>query len=102
MPGTQPRSSTSATVCSRCCEPGRRHRSCFGVRSSRERDSNSLPPGWSVPNELPLHLAVLRSRHEMRAVVHAHPPAVVAITLVGQRIGPSSGPSIFRQCISPP
>ncbi|WP_167537008.1 class II aldolase/adducin family protein [Pseudarthrobacter phenanthrenivorans] len=55
-----------------------------------------------MPNELRLHLAVLRSRQEMRAVVHAHPPAVVAMTLVGQRIGPSSGHSIFWQCISPP
>lgn len=46
---------------------------------------------WSVPNELPLHTAVLRSDHRITSVVHAHPPSVVAADLAGQRIRPIVG-----------
>ncbi|MFI6343963.1 class II aldolase/adducin family protein [Streptomyces sp. NPDC050560] len=34
--------------------------------------------GWAPPNELPIHTEVLRARPDVTAVVHAHPPAVVA------------------------
>ena len=37
----------------------------------------------AVPNELPLHTEVLRTRPEVQAVVHAHPPDVVAADLAG-------------------
>jgi 3,4-dihydroxyphthalate decarboxylase len=37
--------------------------------------------GYQVPNELPIHTEVLRQRPDVHAVVHAHPPAVVAIGL---------------------
>lgn len=47
--------------------------------------------GWSVPNELPLHTEVLRTRPDVRAVVHAHPPAVVAADLAGLAIRPIVG-----------
>lgn len=47
--------------------------------------------GYSVPNELPLHSAVLRTRPEVSAVVHAHPPAVVAADLAGIAIRPIVG-----------
>jgi ribulose-5-phosphate 4-epimerase/fuculose-1-phosphate aldolase len=33
--------------------------------------------GWSVPNELPIHAEVLRSRPDVDAVVHCHPPSVL-------------------------
>jgi 3,4-dihydroxyphthalate decarboxylase len=46
---------------------------------------------WSVPNELPLHTEVLRTRPEVTAVVHAHPPAVVAADLAGLAIRPVVG-----------
>ncbi|MFF0447502.1 class II aldolase/adducin family protein [Streptomyces sp. NPDC004609] len=46
---------------------------------------------WSVPNELPLHLEVLRSRPDVTAVAHAHPPAVVAADLAGLAIRPVVG-----------
>lgn len=46
---------------------------------------------WSVPNELPLHTEVLRARPEVAAVVHAHPPAVVAADLAGLAIRPVVG-----------
>jgi ribulose-5-phosphate 4-epimerase/fuculose-1-phosphate aldolase len=39
--------------------------------------------GWSVPNELPIHTSILRRRPEVTAVVHAHPRAVVAMSLAG-------------------
>ncbi|WP_326566196.1 class II aldolase/adducin family protein [Amycolatopsis rhabdoformis] len=47
--------------------------------------------GWSVPNELPLHTEVLRSEPAVAAVVHAHPPAVVAADLAGLAIRPIVG-----------
>lgn len=46
---------------------------------------------WQVPNELPLHAAVLRARPDAQAVVHAHPAAVVAADLAGLRIRPIVG-----------
>ncbi|OJV93327.1 MULTISPECIES: class II aldolase/adducin family protein [unclassified Microbacterium] len=53
--------------------------------------SHDLPDGWSVPNELPLHLAVIAASPETRSVVHAHPPAVVAMTLTGVPLRPIVG-----------
>ncbi|WP_326836445.1 class II aldolase/adducin family protein [Amycolatopsis rhabdoformis] len=38
---------------------------------------------WSVPNELPIHTEVLRRHPDVTAVVHAHPPAVVTMSLAG-------------------
>jgi len=50
-----------------------------------------LAGGWAPPNELPLHTEVLRTRPEVAAVVHAHPPAVVAADLAGLGIRPIVG-----------
>jgi ribulose-5-phosphate 4-epimerase/fuculose-1-phosphate aldolase len=47
--------------------------------------------GWMPPNELPLHTEVLRRRPDVSAVVHAHPPAVVAADLAGLGIRPIVG-----------
>jgi 3,4-dihydroxyphthalate decarboxylase len=38
---------------------------------------------WALPNELPLHLACYRDDRAIGAVVHAHPPAVIAADLAG-------------------
>lgn len=40
-----------------------------------------VPADWRVPSELPIHSEVLRARPEVTAVVHAHPPAVVAASV---------------------
>ncbi|MFD4327566.1 class II aldolase/adducin family protein [Nocardioides sp. NPDC058538] len=45
----------------------------------------------SVPNELPLHTAVLRARPDVVSVVHAHPPRVVVADLAGIAIRPIVG-----------
>ena len=50
-----------------------------------------LQGGWSVPNELPLHTELLRTRPDVVAVVHAHPPSVVAADLAGIAIRPVVG-----------
>jgi 3,4-dihydroxyphthalate decarboxylase len=50
-----------------------------------------LAGGYAVPAELPLHAEVLRRRPEVRAVVHAHPFAVVAADLAGHPIRPVLG-----------
>jgi 3,4-dihydroxyphthalate decarboxylase len=47
--------------------------------------------GWTAPNELVIHRAVLRRRAEATAVVHAHPPAVVAASLLDEPLVPIYG-----------
>lgn len=47
--------------------------------------------GWAPPNELPLHTEVLRRHPDVNAVVHSHPPAVVAADLAGLGIRPIVG-----------
>ncbi|MGW2052415.1 class II aldolase/adducin family protein [Streptomyces sp. NPDC001840] len=47
------------------------------------RTDDSGADGWAPPNELPLHTEILRARPDVTAVVHAHPPAVVAASVAG-------------------
>jgi ribulose-5-phosphate 4-epimerase/fuculose-1-phosphate aldolase len=56
-------------------------------------DGNLHPgdPPISLPAELPIHTALLRSRPDCAAVVHAHPPAVVACTVAGVPLRPIVG-----------
>ena len=46
---------------------------------------------WRVPNELPIHAELMRRRPEVTAVVHAHPPAVVAFSLLDRPLVPIYG-----------
>jgi 3,4-dihydroxyphthalate decarboxylase len=56
-------------------------------------DGNLHPgePPISLPSELPIHTALLASRPAWTAVVHAHPPAVVACTVVDAPLRPVVG-----------
>jgi Class II Aldolase and Adducin N-terminal domain len=59
-----------------------------------ERLAASWPPAlgaWSVPNELAIHRVLLRRRPSVTAVVHAHPPAVVAWSLLDEPLVPLYG-----------
>jgi ribulose-5-phosphate 4-epimerase/fuculose-1-phosphate aldolase len=47
--------------------------------------------GWSAPNELPIHRAVLRRHPGSTVVVHAHPPAVVTASLLDEPLLPIYG-----------
>jgi 3,4-dihydroxyphthalate decarboxylase len=47
--------------------------------------------GWTPPNELPIHTEVMRRRPAVTAVVHAHPPAVVAASLLDVPLLPIYG-----------
>ncbi|SFO55651.1 3,4-dihydroxyphthalate decarboxylase [Pseudonocardia ammonioxydans] len=47
--------------------------------------------GYAPPNELPLHTEVLRRRTDVEAVLHVHPPEVVAADLAGIAIRPIVG-----------
>lgn len=47
--------------------------------------------GYTPPNELPIHGETLRRRTELGAVVHAHPPAVVACSIAGLELRPIFG-----------
>jgi ribulose-5-phosphate 4-epimerase/fuculose-1-phosphate aldolase len=46
---------------------------------------------WSVPAELPIHAEILRARPEIDAVVHCHPPSVLAAELAGVALRPVFG-----------
>jgi ribulose-5-phosphate 4-epimerase/fuculose-1-phosphate aldolase len=50
-----------------------------------------LPPGWSAPNELPIHAEVFRHRPEAAAVVHAHPRSVLVAGLADVPLRPVFG-----------
>jgi ribulose-5-phosphate 4-epimerase/fuculose-1-phosphate aldolase len=54
-------------------------------------DGMTDAPGYQAPNELFIHTEVLRGRSDVRAVVHAHPPAVVAADLAGLPLRPIVG-----------
>lgn len=53
--------------------------------------AGDLPPGWSVPNELPIHAEVFRHRPEAAAVVHAHPRSVLVAGLADLPLRPVFG-----------
>lgn len=50
-----------------------------------------LTDGYAVPNELPIHGETMRARPEVGAVVHAHPPAVLACGIAGLPLRPIFG-----------
>ncbi|MCA1223694.1 class II aldolase/adducin family protein [Streptomyces sp. 8L] len=53
--------------------------------------ASGLPEGTKAPNELPIHQEVLKARPDVRAVVHVHPPSVVAADLGGLELRPIVG-----------
>ncbi|WP_329457217.1 class II aldolase/adducin family protein [Streptomyces sp. NBC_01497] len=53
--------------------------------------ASGLPEGTKAPNELPIHQEVLKARPDVRAVVHVHPPSVVAADLGGLALRPIVG-----------
>ena len=72
-------------------ERGLAHTEPADVRLVDLDGRGDLVGGYRVPAELPLHTEVLRHRPDVGAVVHAHPFAVVAADLAGQRIRPILG-----------
>lgn len=46
---------------------------------------------WTPPSELPIHAEILRARPDVTAVVHVHPPAVVAMSVAGLEFRPIIG-----------
>ncbi|MGP4019296.1 class II aldolase/adducin family protein [Saccharopolyspora sp. 5N708] len=61
------------------------------VREVEFDPTGELGDGYRPPNELPIHAEVMRARPEVRAVVHVHPPAVVAADLAGLPLRPIIG-----------
>ena len=47
--------------------------------------------GWAVPNELPIHVEVLRARPDVDAVVHCHPLSVLVAGLADVPLRPVFG-----------
>ncbi|HEY4022253.1 MAG TPA: class II aldolase/adducin family protein [Pseudonocardiaceae bacterium] len=54
-------------------------------------NGDEITDGYAVPNELPIHGEVLRERPEVGAVVHAHPPAVLACGIAELPLRPIFG-----------
>jgi 3,4-dihydroxyphthalate decarboxylase len=52
---------------------------------------DELTDGYQVANELPIHGETMRARPEVGAVVHAHPPAVLACGIAGLSLRPVFG-----------
>jgi 3,4-dihydroxyphthalate decarboxylase len=50
-----------------------------------------LPEGFDPPKELPIHTELMRTRPELGAVVHAHPPAALLSGLAGLEPRPVFG-----------
>jgi L-fuculose-phosphate aldolase len=58
---------------------------------------DGTPTGTCKPtSEWPFHRAVLAARPDCRAVAHAHPPALVAFSVVGQRLPLLQFPDLCR------
>lgn len=75
---------------------GPRERGLLFTTSDDIRVTNfdgTLDPGndYAPPNELPLHAELLKARPDYSAVVHAHPPAVVAVSLADVPLRPVIG-----------
>ena len=61
--------------------------SSFVIRHSSLRDS--LPPGPRPPtpsSETPMHLAIYRTRPDISAIVHAHPPYTTSFAASGRKL----------------
>jgi 3,4-dihydroxyphthalate decarboxylase len=54
-------------------------------------DGGDPGAGYSVPNELSIHVEVLRADPDVHAVVHAHPPVLIAADLAGVPLLPLVG-----------
>jgi ribulose-5-phosphate 4-epimerase/fuculose-1-phosphate aldolase len=72
-------------------EHGLRFSTADDVREVDLDGRGDLPDGYAVPNELPIHGEVLKARPGVGAVVHAHPPAVLACGLAGLPLRPIFG-----------
>lgn len=66
-----------------------------GVDDIRATDGagNLLDPddAYAVPNEIHIHTEILEARSDVDVVLHAHPPAVVALDLAGLELAPVVG-----------
>ena len=56
------------------------------VSMSGELVKPAADPALKVTSEQPMHLEVLQRRPEIRAVLHAHPPYAVTLTVAGRAI----------------
>ncbi len=61
------------------------------VRTVVLADGSTDDEAYAPPNELPIHTEVLAAQPHHRAVVHAHPPCVIAADLAGVPLVPLVG-----------
>jgi ribulose-5-phosphate 4-epimerase/fuculose-1-phosphate aldolase len=63
-------------------------------------DGNQIESDSKMPAELPIHLAIYRSRTDVRSVAHLHSPYATSFTMTGQPLGISYFlGSVFRSGI---
>ncbi|NJO84148.1 MAG: class II aldolase/adducin family protein, partial [Blastochloris sp.] len=75
--------------CARVCSPGRPG----GDRSGRQHDAQNRQPS-ALARSL-LHTMIYRSRPDVQAIVHAHPPTAIAATLAGVKMDAALLPEIY-------
>ena len=72
--------------------------SLCSVRWVRGAGKDKTPSDEGKPlrasSELAMHLAVYANRHDVRAVLHAHPPCCVALSLAGVSLEPCPLPEV--------
>ena len=51
-------------------------------------DGNKLQGDKPFNGEQPLHLAIYQARSDVRCIIHYHPPAVIALSVVGKEVDP--------------
>lgn len=64
----------------------------------RVRKDGTVEGEHAPSSELPFHMAVYRSRPDLHAVLHAHPHALVAFSIVRKLPSLSLFPSVGRSC----
>ena len=75
--------------------PSGAHKGFLGPEDLVLLAPDGRPLGEGVPtSELPMHLAVHRTRPDVRAVVHAHPVSAVACSIAGIDLAEIVGPEV--------
>lgn len=73
-------------------ERGLRHTTADDVWTiTTDGEPVDVPDGYRPPNEAPIHTELMRRRPEVKAVVHAHPPAALIFGLAGLELRPVIG-----------
>jgi len=70
--------------------PSGRHKALVTTKEITTIDiEGNLLEGNKPTSEMPMHLAIYKERNDINAVVHAHPPWTLSISLAGHKLDPN-------------